>query len=134
MANINELGKSITMRDLWHKGKEATKEVADTVIETVRESKYAPLNTAKLVNLGLAKTIATVTGKKVTRQQYYDPESHLWEEVEPLWNDDEEEEEVQSEKKEDELPDLDKLSDEQIMMVVLKNKERLQKLFGEKTE
>lgn len=133
MSVINS-NQSITLKQLFGKTKEVALEATDAVIETIRETKYAPLNGAKLLNLGIAKTIATTTGKSISRDQYYNTSNHFWEEVTPLWEDEKEEEEVQSEKKEDELPDLDKLSDEQIMMVVLKNKERLQKLFGEKTE
>lgn len=133
MSVINS-NQSITLKQLFGKTKEVALEATDAVIETIRETKYAPLNGAKLLNLGIAKTIATTTGKSITREQYYNTSNHFWEEVTPLWEDEKEEEKVQPQKKEEELPDLDKLSDDQIMMIVLKNKERLQKLFGEKTE
>lgn len=115
MSDINS-NQSITLRQLFGKTKEVALEATDAVIETIRETKYAPLNGAKLLNLGIAKTIATTTGKSISRDQYYNTSNHFWEEVTPLWEDEKEVEEVQSDEevedkdpKDQEIEDLKKM-------------------------
>lgn len=121
---------------------------AKAAVVNTTKTMVVSMNVMDGVEALLGASAAEITGKVITLDQIRDPNVNIFcpdgqfipssmkeqaEESVAASSEKKETNSVQSEKKED-LPDLDKLSDDQLAILALKHKDRLQKLFGEKTE
>lgn len=113
---------------------------AKAAVVNTTKTMVVSMNVMDGVEALLGASAAEITGKVITLDQIRDPNVNIFcpdGQFIPSSMKEEQAEESDassSEKKEEELPNLDLLSDEQLVILALKNKDRLQKLFGEKTE
>lgn len=108
----------------------------ESTIRTTNESMVGIVRATQAVSGGLAKICAECTDQEITEQDWYNLDTNPWfgKEGKIVPSSMKEKEETKPEEKKDDLPDLSKLSDEQLLILALKNKDRLEKLFSEKTE
>lgn len=109
---------------------------AKAAVVNTTKTMVVSMNVMDGVEALLGASAAEITGKVITLDQIRDPNVNIFCPDGQFIPSSMKGEQVasSSEKKEEELPNLDLLSDEQLVILALKNKDRLQKLFGEKTE